>query len=95
MNENGLSMWWMWHGPVGHWVVNQSPGKFQEKLILNIPLKTCKKQVLEFILLFEGQHADDIILSTKADVTCPDEVANWEDTTGATNVFICAEDVTS
>ena len=20
-------MWWMWHGKVGHWVVNGSPGK--------------------------------------------------------------------
>ena len=19
-------MWWMWHGNVGHWVVNDSPG---------------------------------------------------------------------
>ena len=19
-------MWWMWHGPEGHWVVNDSPG---------------------------------------------------------------------
>ena len=46
MNENGLSMWWMWHGPVGHWVVNQSPGKFQEKLILNFPLKTYKNNKL-------------------------------------------------
>ena len=41
------------------------------------------------------KDADDIILSTKADVTCPDEVANWEDTTGATNLLICAEDITS
>jgi len=25
--QNGdLSMWWMWHGAVGHWVINASPG---------------------------------------------------------------------
>ena len=22
-NTDGNYMWWMWHGPVGHWVVNQ------------------------------------------------------------------------
>ena len=21
-----LFMWWMWHGPEGHWVVNKTPG---------------------------------------------------------------------
>ena len=20
-------MWWMWHGKVGHWVINKTPGK--------------------------------------------------------------------
>ena len=19
-------LWWMWHGPVGHWVINKTPG---------------------------------------------------------------------
>ena len=22
-NTDGNFMWWMWHGPIGHWVVNQ------------------------------------------------------------------------
>ena len=23
-------MWWMWHGEIGHWVVNRSPGKHSD-----------------------------------------------------------------
>ena len=60
-------MWWMWHGAVGHWVVNQTP----------------------------GMHGNDVIKSTFDDVVCPDQVANWEDGTGATNQIICTEDITT
>lgn len=24
--QSDVYMWWMWHGAVGHWVVNDSPG---------------------------------------------------------------------
>ena len=30
-----LVMWWMWHGDVGHWVVNVTPGIYLKILILN------------------------------------------------------------
>jgi len=27
-NENSsMLMWWMWHGSIGHWVMNSTPGK--------------------------------------------------------------------
>ena len=25
-------MWWMWHGEIGHWVVNRSPGSHSDDL---------------------------------------------------------------
>ena len=25
-------MWWMWHGEIGHWVVNRSPGTHSDDL---------------------------------------------------------------
>ena len=59
-----VTMWWMWHGSVGHWVVNQTP----------------------------GMHGGDIIKSSFADVVCPDEVANWEDPSGAANQVTCVEE---
>ena len=32
---SNLVMWWMWHGDVGHWVVNVTPGIYLKILILN------------------------------------------------------------
>ena len=26
-------MWWMWHGPTGHWVVNETPGQHGGDLV--------------------------------------------------------------
>ena len=25
--HSNIFMWWMWHGSIGHWVVNTTPGK--------------------------------------------------------------------
>ena len=32
-DEETISMWWMWHGPVGHWVINQTPGAHGNDII--------------------------------------------------------------
>ena len=25
-SQDPVTLWWMWHGDIGHWVVNRTPG---------------------------------------------------------------------
>ena len=34
-NTLGLYMWWMWHGEVGHWVINDTPGEHGNDLVMS------------------------------------------------------------
>ena len=33
MDGTTVSMWWMWHGPEGHWVINETPGSHGNDIV--------------------------------------------------------------
>ncbi|CBY19984.1 unnamed protein product [Oikopleura dioica] len=31
-----LYVWWMWHGPTGHWVINDTPGQHGDDRMMSV-----------------------------------------------------------
>ena len=44
-----IYMWWMWHGPVGHWVTNDTPGAHgNDRLTSSMGDFECPQEAFKF-----------------------------------------------
>ena len=66
----------MWHGPVGHWVINQTPGAHGNDIVL---LKGIKSKNLSSTAIFNSPSSEGYVWLKLVDGLCEDNLTQFSD----------------